>query len=185
MRIIAGKYKSRKINPPANLPVRPTTDRARESLFNILNNLVEFQKMVVLDLFSGTGAVSFEMISRGCKEVTAVDQNRNCTEWIRHAAKEFQMQNMQVRQADSFRFIKQNPKKYDLIFADPPYNLDRIEDISQHIFSNNILNNNGWLVIEHPKEIDFANQPFFHSHRKYGKVNFSFFHFNNENEKII
>ncbi len=177
MRIIAGKYKSRRINPPANLPVRPTTDRARESLFNILNNLIEFRETVALDLFSGTGAVSLEMISRGCKEVTAVDQNRNCAEWIRQAASDFQISNLQVRQADSFRFIRQNPGKYSLVFADPPYNMDDFEDISHQVFENGLLSENGWLVIEHPKEIDFSDQPFFHGHRKYGKVNFSFFHF--------
>jgi len=177
MRIIAGKYRSRKINPPSGLPVRPTTDMARESLFNILNNLIEFQNVVALDLFSGTGAVSFELASRGCNDVTAIDQNRNCVEWIRQATKDFQMDGIQVRQADSFRFIRQPLRKYDLIFADPPYNMDRIEDISIQVFKSGILNNNGWLVVEHPKDIDFSGQPFFHSHRKYGKVNFSFFHF--------
>lgn len=179
MRIIAGKYRSRKINPPANLPVRPTTDRARESLFNILNNLVDFQNVIALDLFSGTGAVSFELISRGCDDVTAVDHNRNCVEWIRHAAKDFQIENLQVRQADTFRFISQNHRKYDLIFADPPYSLENIKDISSQIFDGNLLDEGGWLIVEHPKEVDFSNQPFFHSHRKYGKVNFSFFHFTN------
>ena len=177
MRIIAGKYRSRKINPPLNLPVRPTTDIARESLFNILNNLIEFREITALDLFSGTGAVSFELISRGCKEVTAVDQNRNCIVWIRKAVKDFQMENLQISQAECFRFIGQTSRKYNLIFADPPYNLERIEDISKQIFENNLLKEGGWLVLEHPKEVDFASQPFFESHRKYGKVNFSFFHF--------
>lgn len=180
MRIIAGKYKSRKINPPANLPVRPTTDMARESLFNILNNLVEFENISALDLFSGTGAVSFELISRGCNDVTAVDKNRDCVEWIRHAANNFQLENLLVRQTDSFRFIRQSPRRYDLIFADPPYSLERIEDISKQVFENNLLKEGGWLVLEHPKEVGFSGQPFFESHRKYGKVNFSFFHFTND-----
>jgi len=179
MRIIAGKYRSRKINPPPGLPVRPTTDLARESLFNILNNLLDFRKISALDLFSGTGAVSFELISRGCTDVTAVDQNRHCTEWIRKAANDFQMENIQVHQADSFHFIKQNYRKYDLIFADPPYHLENIINISRLVFKNNLLHENGWLVVEHPKEADFSGQSFFHSHRKYGKVNFSFFHFTN------
>ncbi len=182
MRIIAGKYRSRKINPPAKLPVRPTTDIARESLFNILNNLVKFQNIVALDLFSGTGAVSFELLSRGCLDVTSVDKNRNCVEWIRSAADNFQMENLHVRQADSFRFIRQSTRNYDLIFADPPYSLERIEDISRQVFENNLLKEGGWLVLEHPKEVDFSGQPFFESHRKYGKVNFSFFHFTNEND---
>ncbi len=177
MRIIAGKYRSRRINPPKNLPVRPTTDRARESLFNILNNLLDFSETNALDLFSGTGAVSFEMISRGCRQVTAVDQNRQCTEWIRKAAQEFKMENIRVQQAETFRFLKQNPQKYNLIFADPPYHLENITDISRQVFENGLLKTDGWLVVEHPANIDFSEQPWFHSHRKYGKVNFSFFHF--------
>ncbi|GMT44266.1 MAG: methyltransferase [bacterium] len=179
MRIIAGKYKSRKITPPKNLPVRPTTDRARESLFNVLNNLVDFREITALDLFSGTGAISFELVSRGCNEVTAVDQNRQCVEWIRNATKNFQIENLQIRQADSFRFMTQSPQKYHLIFADPPYNMNRIEDISRQVFKNDLLKEDGWLVIEHPKEIDFSEQQYFSGHRKYGKVNFSFFHFVN------
>ncbi len=177
MRIIAGKYRSRRIQPPKNLPVRPTTDRARESLFNILNNLLDFSETNALDLFSGTGAVSFEMISRGCKQVTAVDQNRQCVEWIKKAAQEFQMENIRVQQADTFRFLKQNPRKYNLIFADPPYQLENIPDISRQVFENGLLEGDGWLVIEHPASVDFSEHPWFHSHRKYGKVNFSFFHF--------
>jgi 16S rRNA (guanine(966)-N(2))-methyltransferase RsmD len=177
MRIIAGKYRSRRIQPPKNLPVRPTTDRARESLFNILNNLLDLTETVALDLFSGTGAIAFEMVSRGCKQVTAVDQNRHCTQWIQKAAQDFGMENIRVRQADTFRFLKQNPRKYHLIFADPPYHLENIADISREVFGNNLLEPDGWLVIEHPATIDFSEHPWFHSHRQYGKVNFSFFHF--------
>ena len=177
MRIIAGKYRSRRIQPPQNLPVRPTTDRARESLFNILNNLLDFKETTALDLFSGTGAVAFEMISRGCRQVTAVDLNRRCTDWIRKAAQDFRMENLQVRQAEVFRFLKQNTRKYNLIFADPPYPLENIPDISREVFENNLLEPDGWLVVEHPAAIDMSEQPWFHSHRKYGKVNFSFFHF--------
>jgi 16S rRNA (guanine966-N2)-methyltransferase len=181
MRIIAGKYRSRRLRPPKNLPVRPTTDLARESLFNILNNLIDFKAITALDLFSGTGAVSFELVSRGCPAVTAVDQNRGCVDWIRSAAKDFQTENIRVRQAECFRFMKQTAQKFDLVFADPPYHLENIPEISREVFKNELLNENGWLVIEHPKEVDFSNQPYFHSHRKYGKVNFSFFQ-NTKNE---
>ncbi len=177
MRIIAGKYRSRRIQPPRNLPVRPTTDMARESLFNILGNLIDFKETQALDLFSGTGAISFELISRGCQTVTAVDRNRDCVRWIQKAAGDFQMDTLRVRQADTFRFLRQSHQKYDLIFADPPYDMENIAEISRLVFSNRLLNNNGWLVIEHPKTVNFAGQDFFHSHRKYGKVNFSFFHF--------
>ncbi len=177
MRIIAGKYKRRRILPPKNLPVRPTTDRAREGLFNILNNLLDFSEVRALDLFAGTGAISFELVSRGCPNVTAVDRNRHCTEWISKAARNFGTGNIKVRQADMFRFVKQNPGKYDLVFADPPYHLENIPAISQQVFENNLLETDGWLVVEHPANIDFSGQPWFHSHRKYGRVNFSFFHF--------
>jgi 16S rRNA (guanine(966)-N(2))-methyltransferase RsmD len=177
MRIIAGKYKSRKITPPKNLPVRPTTDRAKESLFNILTNLLDFKNLIALDLFSGTGAITFELVSRGCNDVTTVDLNKSCTTWIRKAADNFQMENILVKQADSFRFIAQSLRQYQFIFADPPYNLEHIEDISRQIFKNDLLKEDGWLVVEHPKGIDFSEQQYFSSHRKYGKVNFSFFHF--------
>jgi len=180
MRIIAGKYRSRKIILPKNLPVRPTTDRARESLFNILTNLLDFKNLIALDLFSGTGAIAFELISRGCNDVTTVDMNKSCIVWIRKTADNFQMENILVKQADCFRFIAQSSRQYQFIFADPPYNSERTEDISRQIFKNNLLKEGGWLVVEHPKEIDFSEQLYFSSHRKYGKVNFSFFHFVND-----
>lgn len=175
MRIIGGKYKRRTIRPPKNLPVRPTTDLAKESLFNILTNKIDFQDKLALDLFSGTGSIAFEFASRECREVIAVDQNLQCTRFIKTAASDFGMNNLQSIRADAFRFIQSSSKKFDLIFADPPYALNSIETISLLVFENDLLRSDGWLIVEHPKEVDFSEQERFVEHRKYGKVNFSFF----------
>jgi 16S rRNA (guanine966-N2)-methyltransferase len=177
MRIIAGTHKRRLITPPKSLPVRPTTDMAKESLFNILRNLVAFENTEALDLFSGTGSIAFEFISRGCPSVVAVDQNKYCTEWIRKAAANFEMKNLKVISADTFRYLSRGNYSFDLIFADPPYKLDRFEEIHALIFKNNLLKTDGWLVIEHPAHIDFSHHNYFVEHRRYGKVNFSFFHY--------
>ncbi len=178
MRIIAGTHKRRIINPPKSLPVRPTTDMAKESLFNILRNWVDFDITNALDLFSGTGSIAFELISRGCPSVISVEQNKACSEWIRKAAKNFKMENLKVITADSFRFIsRSNPHQYDLIFADPPYNHDRLSELNLLIIEHKLLKPGGWLIIEHPENIDFSAQEFFKEHRHYGKVNFSFFHY--------
>lgn len=176
MRIIAGSHKGRVLHVPQNLPVRPTTDMAREALFNILRNLIEFEDKTVLDLFSGTGAISFEFVSRGCELVLAVDQNRNCIEWIRKASKQFGMDNLSVQQADSFKFIERNLRSFDVVFADPPYSMENIETLPDAVFNSSILKPDGWLVVEHPRHIDFSAHPDFFDHRKYGKVNFTFFH---------
>lgn len=176
MRIIAGSHKGRVIHVPLNLPVRPTTDMAKESLFNIFRNLVDFEGKTVLDLFSGTGSIAFEFVSRGCEKVYAVDQNRNCADWIKKGAHQFGMENILVQQSDSFKFIARNLQSFDIIFADPPYDMEGIEGLPNAIFDCTILKPEGWLVIEHSRSIDFTEHPHFYDHRKYGKVNFSFFH---------
>ena len=174
MRIIGGKYSRRLIHPPKNLPVRPTTDLAKESLFNILRHQVDFQDKNALDLFAGTGSISYELASRGCAQVISVDQNYRCIRFIKETSQGFEM-NIKAVRADVFRFIKSTPLKFDLIFADPPYSLEGIENISQMIFEHQLLNPGGLLVVEHPGSIDLSEQPGFSSHRNYGKVNFSFF----------
>jgi 16S rRNA (guanine(966)-N(2))-methyltransferase RsmD len=176
MRIIGGKYGRRNIRPPKNLPVRPTTDLAKESLFNILSNKTEFQDKLALDLFSGTGSIAFEFASRGCKEVIAVDKDYQCSRFIKSAAADFGMENLHTIRGDVFRFIQSSSGKFDLIFADPPYALAGIDTLSRLVFENDLLKAEGWLIIEHPREIDFSEQPHFVEHRKYGKVNFSFFY---------
>lgn len=175
MRIIVGSHKGRVLHIPKNLPVRPTTDRAKEALFNIFRNLFEFEGKTVLDLFSGTGAIAFEFISRGCQQVWAVDQNRNCTEWIRKASKQFAMNNLSVQQTDSFKFIERSLHRFDIVFADPPYDMENIENLPDAVLNSAILKADGWLVVEHSRRIDFSEHPHFFDHRKYGKVNFTFF----------
>ncbi len=176
MRIISGKYKRRVISPPKNLPVRPTTDMAKESLFNILGNYFDFEDKAALDLFAGTGNISYEFVSRGCNTVTAVDKDFGCTKFISHTANKLQMTELKVTRLDVFRFIEKTKFKYDIIFADPPYILKNIDEISKTVFENKILNNGGWLIVEHPGEIDLSKSLHFYEHRKYGRVNFSFFH---------
>lgn len=175
MRIIGGVHKRRVIRPPGNLPVRPTTDLAKESLFNILSNRTDLQGRQVLDLFAGTGALSYEFASRGCNPVVAVDKNYQCISFIKKTAADLGMSAIRPVRADVFSYVRGCGETFDIIFADPPYQLDRIPSISREVFSKQLLNAGGWMVIEHPPEIDFSEQPHFVDHRRYGHVNFSFF----------
>lgn len=175
MRIIAGSLKGRRLNPPANLPVRPTTDMARESLFNILNNYIDYEESSVMDLFAGTGAVSLEFVSRGAKDVTAIEINNQCTDYIKQEASRLQVKNLHVVRADVFDLIKRAYKKFDIIFADPPYALEDLPKLPDLIYEHNLLNPDGIFILEHPKEYSFEDHPHFWQHRNYGKVNFTFF----------
>ncbi len=175
MRIIAGSLKGRRLNPPTTLPVRPTTDMARESLFNILNNYVDYEDCTVLDLFAGTGAVSMEFVSRGVKEVTSIDINNLCTDFIKSTAQQFGVKNLHVVRTDVFDLIKRAYKKFDIIFADPPYALENLDQLPDLIFNHNLLTEDGIFILEHPREYQFENHPHFWQHRNYGKVNFTFF----------
>jgi len=173
VRIISGSHKSRRINPPKNLPVRPTTDLAKESLFNILANYFDLEGLSVLDLFAGTGNISYEFASRYTNEITAVDLNFKCASFIKSTALQMGFTNIKVIRRNVFDFLKKTNKTYDIIFADPPYDLDGIEKIPQLVFDNNLLNKDGWLIIEHSKETKLDNHPNFFQIRKYSKVNFS------------
>lgn len=175
MRIIGGEYAKRIIRPPKNLPVRPTTDLAKESLFNILRNKISFEEKNALDLFAGSGSLSYEFVSRGCKLVLSVDSNFKCIQFIKNTAKEFGMDSIRPIRSDVFRYIKSNKLKFDIIFADPPYQMENIHEISSEIFKHELLNPGGWLIVEHPKEVLLGELDFFVEHRKYGHVNFSFF----------
>lgn len=175
MRIIAGSLRGRKLNPPTTLPVRPTTDMARESLFNILNNYRDYDECTILDLFAGTGAVSFEFISRGAKEVTAIDINNQCTDFIKATSRQLGINNIHVVRTDVFDLLKRAYKKFDIVFADPPYALDKLASLPDIIFEQNILNEDGIFILEHPREYQFEEHPHFWQHRHYGKVNFTFF----------
>lgn len=175
MRIIRGNWKSRRINPPSNLPVRPTTDMAKEALFNVLENTLDLETLDVLDLFAGTGNISFEFASRNVQQITAVEQNFRCAEFIQKTAHDLNMQQLTCIRTDVFRFIKSAHQQYHLIFADPPYDLPQLKTLPDMIFQHNMLYNNGILILEHPKTYDFCAHEHFSQHREYGKVNFSFF----------
>lgn len=175
MRIIAGTLRGRRLNPPQNLPVRPTTDMARESLFNILNNYVDYEDCSVMDLFAGTGAVSFEFVSRGAREVTSVDINMQCTEYIKAEAARLAVRNLHVVRADVFDLLKHANRRFDIVFADPPYALEGLPTLPDMVFDKDILTDDGIFVLEHPREFSFEEHPHFWQHRAYGKVNFTFF----------
>lgn len=175
MRIIAGSLRGRRLNPPTTLPVRPTTDMARESLFNILNNYVDYEECTVLDLFAGTGAVSLEFVSRGAKEVTSVDSSSQCIDFIKSAALQFKVNNLRAVRSDVFDLLKRAYKKFDIVFADPPYALDNLSALPDLVFAANLLTDDGIFVLEHPREYQFEEHPHFWQHRYYGKVNFTFF----------
>ena len=175
MRIIAGNLRGRRLNPPANLPVRPTTDMARESLFNILNNYVDFEECSVMDLFAGTGAVSFEFVSRGVREVTSIDINAQCTDYIKAESTRMDIRNIHVVRADVFDLLKRANRKFDIVFADPPYAIEGLPTLPDLVFEREVLNDDGIFILEHPAEYSFEEHPHFWQHRNYGKVNFTFF----------
>jgi 16S rRNA (guanine966-N2)-methyltransferase len=177
MRIVSGTHRGRSIHPPKNLTVRPTTDFAKESLFNILNNHVDFETLKVLDLFCGTGNITYEFLSRGCSDITSVDSNYHCCEFIKKTIADLQFPKSRVIKSDVFTFLKSGPGKFDLIFADPPYDLDKIDQIPDLILSNECLKPEGWMIIEHGPRTDLSEKPHFVEKRVYGNVNFSFFQY--------
>lgn len=178
MRIVSGKYKGRRITVPKNLPVRPTTDMNRETLFNILNNYYDFPGLRVLDLFSGTGGMAYEFASRGAENVTAVDQNAACAKFIKQTAREFGFA-IDVVQGDAFKFLEKNRAAYDVVFADPFYDLPfpDFEKIHQLVFENGLIAETGMLIIEHSKHTSLEHLAHFSFSRKYGSTVFSFFEF--------
>jgi 16S rRNA (guanine966-N2)-methyltransferase len=175
MRIISGKFKSRRINAPANLPIRPTTDFAKEGLFNVLNNDIDFTEVAVLDLYAGTGSISFEFLSRGCKEATAVELNQKCIDFMHKTKQLLLLENFYVVKADVKAYMNHCRKTFDVIFADPPYEIDGIADLLAVILEKNLLKAGGLLILEHSARNDFKEHPLFSEQRNYGKVNFTFF----------
>lgn len=174
MRIIGGKLRGVRINPPANLPVRPTTDLAKEALFNILNNMVELEGIHALDLFSGTGGISLEFASRGAAEVVSVDKDFNCYKFLKQTAEKYQLLQIDARRGDVFRYLEAETSRYDVIFVDPPYDHPKLPLVPQIVFDKQLLNEDGILILEHPtmKKIDHPN---FAEQRKYGNSSFSFY----------
>ena len=176
MRIIGGDHKGRKLKVLKNFTDRPTTDVAKEALFNILNNYYYFDEIRVLDLFSGTGSISFEFASHGTTDITLVDANAKYTNFISQQAKEiFPEVNFNIVTADVFDFIKNTPMNYDVIFADPPYDLQDIEKLPDLIFENKEILDDTLLILEHSKRLNFKDHKFFIKERRYGKVHFSIF----------
>ena len=175
MRIISGIYKSRRFDVPHSFKARPTTDFAKENLFNVLSNFIDFEDIVALDLFSGTGSIAFELLSRECGQVVCVEQDPAHHAFIRKVQNELKNNNLTAIKGDVFRFLENCRQSFDFIFADPPYALKELPQIPQIILSGNLLNNNGIFVMEHPKEYDFSNLPHFLQKRVYGSVNFSLF----------
>lgn len=184
MRIISGYLKGILITPPKGLPVRPTTDRAKESLFNILENNFTFTQLDTLDLFSGTGNIAYEFVSRGANNVTAVDMNHKCVEFIKSMKQQHQMQVLEVVKRDAFSYLKSTPHTYHIIFADAPYAHRDIYQIPRLVSERNLLQPNGWLIVEHETMLDLSQEPMFTTKREYGQSCFSFFK-NNEHVQIL
>lgn len=176
MRIISGTHKGRKLKVPKNLPVRPTTDFSKEALFNILRNRIYFDETSVLDLFAGTGNISFEFASRGAPSLISVDSHLGCVQYINKVSEEFTFP-IQGIKADAQKFLEKTPSKFDLIFADPPYDfeLSHFENIVNTVFERNLLNEEGFLIIEHSKLMDLSTLQSFSELRRYGGSVFSFF----------
>jgi len=175
MRIISGKYKARRIETPHNITARPTTDFAKVGLFNILNNLIDFEGIDVLDLFAGTGSIGLEFVSREAKSVVSVEQSERHCAFIRKTCKDLGVDNLILTKGDAFRFIASTRMKFDVIFADPPYELEQLPKIPDLIFQYELLKPNGLFILEHSARTTFENHPKFTHHRNYGNVNFSFF----------
>ena len=176
MRIISGALKGKRISAPRKLPVRPTTDMAKEGLFNILNNNFSFEDCVVLDLFAGTGNISYEFASRGSKNILAVDENRHCAKFIKETAMKLGF-NIQTLKMDAFKYLEKARTKFDIIFADPPYAFSKEEfrGIVELVFDNCLLREEGLLILEHSARTDLAQLRDFDYQRKYGGSVFSFF----------
>lgn len=205
MRIIGGSLKGKTIMPPANYAARPTTDFAKEGLFNMLTNEFDLEEISVLDLFAGTGSISMEFASRGCKDIISIEMNPLHTRFIKQCSQSFKIKGMQVIRHNVFDFIKICTKQFDLIFADPPYDLEGLDTLPDRIFgltantlaeeeknftekeknisdekffeenSKCLVKNGGYFILEHPKSYSFENHPFFLKEKKYGNVHFSFF----------
>lgn len=183
MRIISGKYRAKTIIAPRNLPVRPTTDFAKEALFNILNNYYDLSAIRVLDLFGGTGNISYEFCSRGCTSLLAVDQSPKCVAFINKTLGDLKFEGARAVVSEVQKFTSKNGAGlYDVVFADPPYDYDNYNAIIQNILVNNWLTDEGMLIVEHNNTQNFEEHPNFVQEKKYGNVHFSFFELETEEE---
>lgn len=175
MRIIRGKYGRRRFDVPSNITARPTTDFARENIFNVLENNLDFDGLSALDLFAGTGAISFEFISRGCASVTAVEKATTQYNFIRKVAQQLNCKELNLIKGDALRFISTSLAKFDIIFADPPYDHPQFGEIPEMVLNSQMLKDGTIFIIEHSRNYDFSQLPHFTEQRTYGSVNFSIF----------
>ena len=175
MRIITGEYKGRHFDIPRTFKARPTTDFAKENIFNVLQGYIDFEDATALDLFAGTGSISLELVSRGCKQVVSVEADRDHDNFIRQCFKKLNEERDILVRGDVFRFLKSCHQKFDFIFADPPYALEDLAKIPDLVLNGELLNEDGIFVFEHGKNHDFSAHPRFLEHRSYGSVNFSLF----------
>ncbi|MDE7410788.1 MAG: RsmD family RNA methyltransferase [Paramuribaculum sp.] len=176
MRIIRGKYGRRRFDVPGNITARPTTDFARENIFNVIENLIDIEGISALDLFAGTGAVTFELLSREAASVTAVEKAPTQYRFIEQVAHKLGDKNLRLIRGDVFRFLDTAaPASFDFVFADPPYDLPRFEDVAPKVFDSGIIRPGGIFVLEHSRVRDYSSLPLFHRHIAYGSVNFSIF----------
>ncbi len=176
MRIISGTLGGRKIHPPANMPyTRPTTDNAKEGLFNILQNNLEFEKLKTLDLFGGTGSITYELASRGAEDLTIVEKDTKMYEFIKKMVSDLEIVNVRIVKSEVFKFIKDCHEQFDFIFAGPPYALQTIDDLPREVFEQKLLKQNGWFALEHTPKNNYETFPYYKSSRNYGTTIFSFF----------
>jgi 16S rRNA (guanine966-N2)-methyltransferase len=176
MRIIGGEIGGRKINPPGNMPhTRPTTDVAKEGLFNVIENNLDISSLKVLDIFGGTGSISYEMASRGCMDITTVEKDQAMFEFIRKTATQLSLPQINVTRMDVFKFLEQCTEKFDFIFAGPPYALSTIDNLPVIVFDKQLLKPGGWFVLEHTPRNEYEKSPHFSTTRKYGTTIFSIF----------
>lgn len=182
MRIIRGKYGRRRFDVPHNITARPTTDFARENIFNVIENIIDLEGAVALDLFAGTGAVSYELLSSGCSSVTAVEKASTQLAFIRKVKGLLGDENLTIVRGDVFKFISTCRSQFDFIFADPPYDLPNFSEVPDKVLGSGMLKEGSLFVIEHSKAYDFSSLPHFLEHRTYGSVNFSLFLIHNLEE---
>ena len=175
MRVISGQFKGRKFHPPDNIPTRPTTDFAKTGLFNILNNEFDFTEISVLDLFAGTGNLSYEFVSRGCPHVVCVEKDFKCQSFILKMKQEWKISGIELYKGDVSQYLDSCREKFEIIIADPPYDLESVKSLNSIVFEKKLLSPGGWLVIETDKRHNFENQPFFIRSRNYGSTIFSIF----------
>lgn len=175
MRIIRGKYGRRRFDVPKNITARPTTDFARENIFNVIENIIDLEGINALDLFAGTGAISLELLSRGAASVTAVEKSFIQYSFIKKVAQELKETNLNLIKGDVFKFLTMSSRQFDFIFADPPYDLPRFAEVPGLVLDSDLLAPGGYFILEHSKAYDFSDRPEFQEHRAYGSVNFSIF----------